>query len=139
MADEKKFEVFKRDALKKYAETYEAESRETYGDTKVDEMLTQIKGLTYQQYAEWERLNKEILEKLSAAVASGADPAGEAGKEITALHHRWLTVTGNEYDVQRHRGLAELYVQDERFTAYYDQAQTGCAKFLRDAILAWAR
>ena len=139
MADEKKFEVFKRDALKKYAETYEAESRETYGGTKVDEMLTQIKGLTYQQYAEWERLNKEILEKLSAAVASGADPAGEAGKEITALHHRWLTVTGNEYDVQRHRGLAELYVQDERFTAYYDQAQTGCAKFLRDAILAWAR
>ena len=42
-------------------------------------------------------------------------------------------------DLQRHRGLAELYVQDERFTAYYDKKQPGCARFLRDAVLHWAK
>ena len=139
MSDEKKFEAFKRDALEEYARTYESESRETYGDTEVDEMLTRMKGVTREQYAEWERLGKEILEKLSAAVVSGADPAGETGKGITALHRRWLTVTGSKYDVQRHRGLAELYVQDERFTAYYDKEQPGCAQFLRNAVLHWAK
>ena len=70
-------------------------------------------------------------------VTAGTDPAGEEGKELAALHQRWLTVTGNQYDVQRHRGLAELYVQDERFTAYYDREVPGCARFLRDAVLHW--
>ncbi len=139
MSDERKFEAFKRQALEEYGRTFEAESREKYGDIEVDEMITRIKGVTRERYAEWERLGKEILEKLSAAVAAGADPAGEAGKEIAALHRRWLTVTGNEYDVQRHRSLAELYVQDERFTAYYDREQPGCAQFLRNAVLHWVK
>lgn len=137
MTDEKKFEAFKRGALEEYRKTYEAESREQYGDVEVDAMLTRLQGVTQEQYAEWESLGREILEKLSAAVTAGTDPAGEVGKELAALHQRWLTVTGNQYDVQRHRGLAELYVQDERFTAYYDREVPGCARFLRDAVLHW--
>lgn len=137
MTDEKKFEAFKRGALEEYRKTYEAESREQYGDVEVDAMLTRLQGVTQEQYAEWESLGREILEKLSAAVTAGTDPAGEEGKELAALHQRWLTVTGNQYDVQRHRGLAELYVQDERFTAYYDREVPGCARFLRDAVLHW--
>ena len=137
MIDEKKFEAFKQGALEEYRKTYEAESREQYGDVEVDAMLTRLQGVTQEQYAEWESLGREILEKLSAAVTAGTDPAGEVGKELAALHQRWLTVTGNQYDVQRHRGLAELYVQDERFTAYYDREVPGCARFLRDAVLHW--
>ena len=34
--------------------------------------------------------------------------------------------------------LSELYVADERFTAYYDRAVSGCARFLRDAVHCWA-
>lgn len=139
MSDEKKFEAFKRDALEEKERLYGAEAREKYGDAEVDASNARMMGLTREQYAEWERLGKEILEKLSAAVAAGADPAGEAGKELTDLHRRWLTVTGNKYDVQRHRGLAELYVQDGRFTAYYDTERPGCARFLRDAVLHWAK
>ena len=139
MSDEKKFEAFKRTMLEEYAETHEAESRARYGDREVDAMRNRIKGVTQEQYAEWERLEAEVLQKLSAAVAAGADPAGELGKEITELHRRWLTATGDKYDVQRHRGIAELYVQDERFTAYYDRERPGCARFLRDAVLIWAK
>ena len=92
-----------------------------------------------ERYAQWERLGAEILEKLSAAVAAGADPAGPEGEEITELHRRWLTVMGDKHDAQRHRGIAELYVLDERFTAYYDRERPGCARFLRDAVLHWAK
>ena len=56
------------------------------------------------------------------------------GKEITALHRRWLTITGNRYDPAKHRGIAELYVMDERFTAYYDKAVPGCAAFRAQTI-----
>lgn len=139
MSDEKKFEAFKRCAVEENERKYGAETREKYGDAEIDQANAQMMGLTREQYAEWERLGREILEKLSAAVAAGADPAGETGKEIAELHRRWLTVTGSRYDVQRHRGLAELYVQDGRFTACYDRERPGCAQFLRDAVLRWVK
>ena len=137
MSDERKFEALKRGVLEEYGRTYETESREKYGDAKVDAMLTRFQGVTQEQYQAWDSLGREILEKLSAAVDAGADPAGEVGKEIADLHRRWLTATGDKYDVQRHRGIVELYVQDERFTAYYDRERPGCAQFLRDAVLHW--
>ena len=40
-------------------------------------------------------------------------------------------------DDARQAGIAELYVADERFTAYYDGAVSGCAKLLRDAVRAY--
>jgi MerR family transcriptional regulator, thiopeptide resistance regulator len=35
-----------------------------------------------------------------------------------------------------HRGLAEMYVADERFAAHYEELQPGLAVFVRDAIAA---
>lgn len=139
MSDEKKFEAFKRQFVAEKERLYGAEAREKYGDAQVDASNAKVMGLTLEQYQEYERLSGEILEKLSAAVAAGADPAGEAGKEVADLHRRWLTIMGDKYDVQRHRGIAELYVQDQRFTAYYDKERPGCAQFLHDAVLCWVK
>lgn len=41
------------------------------------------------------------------------------------------------YTKEAHAGLAEMYVHDERFKAYYDRKQPGTAEFLRDAILIY--
>ena len=139
MSDEKKFEAFKRQLVEEKERLYGAEAREKYGDAQVDDSNAKVMGVTLEQYQAYERLGQEILDKLSAAVAAGADPAGEAGEEITDLHRRWLTIMGDKYDAQRHRGIAELYVQDERFTAYYDKERPGCAQFLRDAVLHWVK
>ena len=84
-------------------------------------------------------LGREIQERLEAAVQAGLSREGEGGKEITALHRRWLTITGKRYDPAKHRGIAELYVMDERFTAYYDKYLPGCARFLRDVVAYWAK
>ena len=139
MSDEKKFEAFKRQFVEEKERLYGAEAREKYGDAQVNASNAKVMGVTLEQYQAYERLGQEILDKLSAAVAAGADPAGEAGEEITGLHRRWLTIMGDKYDAQRHRGIAELYVQDERFTAYYDKERPGCAQFLRDAVLHWIK
>ena len=76
---------------------------------------------------------------LEAAVRAGLSPEGSEGEAITALHRRWLTITGNRYEPDKHRGIAALYVDDPRFTAYYDRAVPGCARFLRDAVVRWAK
>mgnify|MGYP000603090000 CR=1 FL=1 len=139
MSDEQKFEAFKQRAIAHNEKVYGAETRAKYGDREVDEANAAVMNLTQAQYQEWTELGREIQERLEAAVQAGLSPKGEEGKEITALHRRWLTITGNRYDPARHRGIAELYVMDERFTAYYDKQVPGCARFLRDAVAHWAK
>ena len=138
MDDKQKFEAFKQRVVDWHQETYGAEARGRYGDAEVEEAQTAVLNLTPEQYQEWTRLGGELQTALERAVASGASPEGEDGRAAAALHRRWLTLTGNQYDPAKHRGLAELYVSDPRFTAYYDRAVPGCARFLRDAVACWA-
>ena len=139
MSDEQKFEAFKQRAVAHNEEAYGAEIRAKYGDKEVDEANAAVMNLTREQYREWTNLGQEIQERLEAAVQAGLSPEDEEGKELCSLHRRWLTITGNRYHPAKHRGIAELYVIDERFTAYYDKQVPGCARFLRDAVIHWAK
>ncbi len=53
------------------------------------------------------------------------------------LYCQWLCCYWDEYSKEAHAGVAQTYLDDERFTAYYDKEQPGGAKFLRDAILIY--
>ena len=139
MSDEKKFEAFKRRVVEENEASFGKEAREKYGDKDVDAAAAAVMHLTKEQYQEWTDLDEEIRRRLEEAVQSELVPEGEEGKAIASLHKRWLSFTGGAYSVQRHRGIAELYVMDERFTAYYDRNRSGCAQFLRDAVHCWIK
>ena len=139
MSDEQKFEALKQQILTRHEQVCGGEAREKYGDAMVDAAQGAIRGLTVEQYREWTDLGEQIQARLETAVRAGISPEGEEGKAITSLHRRWLTITENRYDPARHRGIAALYVDDPRFTAYYDKSVSGCARFLRDAVTHWAR
>ena len=139
MSDEQKFEALKQRVLTRYEQVYGKEAREKYGDDMVGAAQSALRDLTVEQYREWTELGQEIQEHLEAAVRAGLSPESEAGQEVAALHRRWLTVTGNPYDPAKHRGIAALYVQDPRFTAYYDKAVPGCARFLCEAVACWVK
>lgn len=139
MNDAQKFEAFKKRAVEHNENAYGAEIRAKYGDAQVDEAHAAVMHLTQEQYQKWACLGQEIQKRLEAAVQAGLPAEGEAGKEIAALHRQWLTIAGNQYSPAQHRGIAELYVADERFTAYYDKQISGCARFLRDAVAHWVK
>ena len=84
------------------------------------------------------RYGAEIREKYGDEEAERAsrDILDLTPERLAELHRAWLSFGSSPYDPARHRGLAELYVQDERFTAYYDKSVPGCARFLRDAVLS---
>lgn len=138
MTDAEKFEGMKRQLIEENERAYGAEVRARYGDESVDESNRTMMGLTSEQYERFRELELQILEALEAAVAGGADPLGEEGARVCALHRAWLSFTWPQYTPEMHRGLAESYVADERFRAYYDRAVDGCAQWLRDAIVAHA-
>ena len=138
MTDKEKFVGFKEKFIKENEEKYGKEIREKYGEETIDASNAKLMGLNEEQFAEMQRLATKIIESLVMAVGK-ENPAGEAGQKIAELHRKWLSFTWKEYSKEAHAGLAEMYVADERFTAYYDQHKEGAAKFLRDAIVAYAK
>ena len=91
--------------------------------------------MTAAQYTEVEKLGADVL-KHKAAMATG-DPAGELAQKVADMHRRWLCFYWDHYTKEAHAGVARMYVDDERFAAYYDRMQPGAAVFLRDAILIY--
>lgn len=136
MSDKEKFEGFKQKLIDDNEKKYGKEIREKYGNEAVDKSNQKIKGMTPEQYAEGERLGEEILSTLAEAMKTG-DPAGELAQKAADLHRQWLCLYWGSYSKEAHAGLAQMYVEDERFTAYYDKVQPGAAAFLRDAILIY--
>lgn len=79
------------------------------------------------------KLAAEITETLEAAFKTG-DPAGALAQKTADLHRQWLCYYWDRYSKEAHAGVAQMYVEDPRFTAHYDEKQPGTAAFLRDAI-----
>ena len=137
MSDREKFEAFKRRAVEANEERYGKEVRERYGDEAAEGSNEKLLSMTKEEHGQWKALEAEILSALAAAVRAGEDPAGAEGRRVAELHRRWLCCTWTAYTPQAHRGLAELYTADARFTAYYDKEVPGCAAFLRQAVRAY--
>lgn len=139
MSSAEKFEAFKQQQVQQNEEKYGTEIREKYGEDSVRESNAKMMKMTEEEYKKFQNAETLIKEKLQEAVRSHADPSGEIGEEITELHKNWISMTWGQYRPEAHRGLAEMYVQDERFLEYYDEEVSGCAEFLKAAVLYWAK
>ena len=139
MTDEKKFEAFKTQMVEENEKKYGKESREKYGDQAVDRSQKAFRDMSPADYQKWTHLDQAILEGLESAVQAGISPQGPEGETIVSNHKEWLMLSGLKYQPNIHKGLGQMYVMDERFTAYYDKNVPGCAQFLRDAIHAWVK
>jgi len=133
MTDQEKFAGFTQKLVEENEQKYGKEIREKYGDDVVDRSNQKLMGMTAEQYDTMKRLENEVLAALGAAFQTG-DPASEEAQKAADLHRQWLSFTWSEYSKEAHAGLAQMYVEDERFKAYYDAVQPGMAEFLRDAI-----
>jgi DNA-binding transcriptional MerR regulator len=136
MTDKEKFEGFKQKMIDDNEKKYGAEIREKYGKDAVEKSNAKVKNMTQEQHDEVTNLSDQLTETLAQAFATG-DPAGELAQKAADLHKQWLTYFWSEYSKEAHAGLAQMYVDDSRFTAYYDKEQPGTAEFLRDAILIY--
>lgn len=139
MTDEERFEGMKARAIAENEERYGAEVRQAYGDAAMDAANERMAGMSQEEWSDAKALEAAILEQLTAAKTTG-DPTGEAARKLCAMHARWLQMHWGEgaYSPAAHAALAEGYVADPRFTAYYDEAAgEGATAFLRDALIAW--
>ncbi|WAL96996.1 MerR family transcriptional regulator [Streptomyces sp. Je 1-369] len=133
LTPEEKFEVFGDHDPDQYAE--EVEQR--WGDTDAYREA-QRKSASYTK-DDWKRINDEfdavharVGELLGRGVPADSVEAMEAAEE----HRRFITENHYTCSHEMHTSLGEMYVADERFTAFYEDIRPGLAVYLRDAILA---
>lgn len=138
MNDKEKFEGFKQNLIDENEKKYSKEIRGKYGEDTIDKSNAKIKGMTKAQYDEIEKLSAELNETLKAAFEIG-DPTCDLAHKTCELHKKWLCYYWESYSKEAHIGLAQMYVDDYRFTQYYDKIAPGCAVFLRDSIIEYCK
>jgi DNA-binding transcriptional MerR regulator len=136
MADEEKFAAFKQNLIAENERRYGAEVRSRYGDEAAAQYNAKLMAMTKEQYENTEALSQAVNEAIRTAFDAG-DPRGELARKACELHKEWLMRYWTQYSPEAHMGLAQGYVDDPRFRAYYDAIKPGCAQFLRDAIFAY--
>ncbi len=133
MSNEEKFAGFKQKLIDDNEQKYGQEIREKYGEEAVEKSNRKLKNMTEEQHAAIQQLEAEMFAMLEQAMEDG-DPASVLAQKAADLHRQWLTFYWDTYTKEAHAGVAQMYVDDERFTAYYDKTRPGVAKFLRDAV-----
>ncbi len=139
MSDSEKFVGFKRDMLKQNTEKYGEEVVRKFGKEVVEKSNRKLAGMSEQQWEEQQGLSERMFLLLEKAIQIG-DPACPEAQEAADMHRQWLCMFWSDgmYSKQAHLALADGYVADERFTAFYDdKLGPGTAQFLRDAIAVY--
>lgn len=112
---------------------YEEEARQRWGHTEAYRESARRAG----QYTkeDWAAIQQESL-AIEQGLASliDRDPADRDVQELVRRHHQQINDRFYACPVEMYRGLADMYVQDERFTGHYDKIRPGLAQFVHKAM-----
>jgi DNA-binding transcriptional MerR regulator len=134
LTPQEQFEIFGTDKVSgEWAE--EAERR--WGDTQAWAQ-SQRRATAYTKqdwidiHAEGAAINQEFL----AAMTAGAPADDPRATDLAERHRQHISRWFYDCSHDLHRGLAEMYLTDERFGKNYDDLAPGLARYVHDAMLA---
>ncbi len=133
LTPEERFEVFGDHDPEVHAD----EARDRWGDT--DAYRTSQRRTASYTKDDWLRIKAEaqgLLDRFAEAQADGVPPQDPRALDVARDHRAHITRWFYDCTPEIHRGLAQMYVDDERFTAYYDQRAPGLARYVHDAIMS---
>lgn len=129
------FDEIKKKIIEENEKNFGDEIRDEYGEEVYETSTNILAGLTEEQWTRSEQLRVKVETMLKDLTPFG-DPTGEKAQEMAKLHGQWASTfwEGGNYSPEAHLAVAQMYVTDERFTAYYEAIVKGGAGFLFDAV-----
>lgn len=128
LQDEELYDAFKDDDVKHYQD----EVKQRWGNTDAyKQSVARVGKMTKAQMQQLKDDGKKFTQKLADAMDQ--DIKSKKVQDLIAEHSKGIQFF---YDcpLEMYRNLGKMYVDDPRFTVYYDKFRPGLAIFLRDAI-----
>ncbi|HEX3010690.1 MAG TPA: MerR family transcriptional regulator [Syntrophomonadaceae bacterium] len=135
MDNEALFKGFDYDQMLKEQEKYERETEERWGHT--DAYKESRKKTAGYKKEDWEKINRlqmQNLKDLCDLYKNGAAFDSPEVQETVSRARKLITDNFYECSLEIFSGLGQMYVSDERFTAYYEKFAPGLATYYNDAI-----
>jgi DNA-binding transcriptional MerR regulator len=126
------FDGFDRNQIKEQQEKYGEETRLKYGKEFVEASEARVNGYSDSKLMSIQDSIGDIYSRIASRMDQGAaDP--QVQESVKDWHH---FISDNFYDctLEIFRGLGDLYVEDERFTANIDKNKPGLSQFLKEAM-----
>jgi DNA-binding transcriptional MerR regulator len=133
LTPEERFEVF-GDWL---PEEYAAEAEEKWGDTEA--WAQSQRRTTAMTKEDWLRVKAEgddVERRFATAMAAGLPADSPEAMDVAEEHRQQINRNFYDCSPQMHAGLGRMYVEDERFTAHYEQVAPGLAQYVSTAVRA---
>ena len=114
-----------------------AEAADRWGDT--DAYRQSQRRTSRYTKADWQQMKAEnavVLATLVQAYRSGAPATSDAAMDAAEAHRQSITKWFYDCSPAIHRGLAQMYIADPRFTAHYEEQAEGLAQFVHDCVTA---
>lgn len=125
------YDVFQDEDVKQYQD----EVKERWGSSDAyAQSMKRVGKMTKKEMEKMKADGKVFTQQLADAMDRPVnDPDVQ---KLIAQHHAGIGFF-YECPLSMYRNLGQMYVEDSRFTAYYDGFRPGLASWLRDAILAY--
>ena len=115
----------------------QAEAQERWGEPDAwRQSQRRTKSYTAADWAEIKAESEAVQAGFTAAMDAGEPPTSVMAMDAAEQHRRSIDRRFYDCTYQAHRGLADLYVSDPRFTASYDEIRVGMSEYVRAAIFA---
>lgn len=136
MSKEKMFDSFNMKEIEDHQKKYEKETKERWGETDAyKESNRRTKNYTEDDWRKIHTRSGEISQMFIVAMELG--PESAEAQAACEAHRRHMTESFYTVTLEIYRGLAEMYVADERFTKNIDKAKDGLASFMREAMIIY--
>lgn len=123
------YDTFGEDTIKKYAD----EVKQRWGHTDAyKQSMERSKNATKEDLEKYKKDSDIFMKKVAETADKGA--TSPEMQELIAQHFDALRMW-YEPNLEMYEGLAHMYVDDPRFTAYYEKYKPGLAKIFSDAML----
>lgn len=128
MKNDDLFNGFSDDQMDEYKE----EAKKRWGHTQAyKQSVERTKNWTKDDYRRIKEAGVALAKELASAME--LDIKSDEVQSLIGKHHQGIE-TFYDCSYEMYRGLSNMYVEDPRFTAYYDKFKPGLAKWLQKAI-----
>ncbi|MGC4876344.1 MerR family transcriptional regulator [Micromonospora sp. DT43] len=118
-------------------EQYQAEVEQRWGDTDAyRESNRRASRYTKDDWLRNKAENEDWSRRIVAMLTSGAPADSPEAMDLAEEHRQLICRWFYECPYEMHTGLADMYLADERFTAYFENIAPGLAAYLNEAIHA---